>query len=366
MPIFIIATLIAFQILLIFVHLAVYATMAAAFGIGGMWFKTLFIVLAFTFIVASFATHWFKSVILNWWYTFSAYWFGLVHFLFGGAVLFYFTLNIFYHYNVYVSPAFVGAIYFGIFFLIHLYGTRKSWLAEITSVKISLSGLPASWKGRKIVFLSDVHLGNVRGRGFMARIVKKIQKLSPYVVLIGGDVFDGSKCDEEKSLEPLRSLKPEHGVYYVTGNHEYYMPDPTRTINNIRATGVRILNNEKIDIDGVDIVGVDFKDANKGETLAKILDGLNIDATKKTILIKHEPNDLKIAEAAGISLGFFGHTHRGQIWPLSLFTRQIYKGFDYGLKSHGTMQVYTSSGVGTWGPPLRLGTRSEIVMVEFV
>ena len=90
------------------------------------------------------------------------------------------------------------------------------------------------------------------------------------------------------------------------------------------------------------------------------------DQTKPNILLKHEPSDLAVAEAAGISLDLSGHTHHGQIFPLMFFTWQIYKGFDYGLRHLGAMQVFTSSGVGTWGPPLRLGTNSEIVAIEFV
>jgi predicted MPP superfamily phosphohydrolase len=374
MPIAIIGTLLVFQVLLIFVHLAVYATLAAAFGIGGVWLKIIFVLLAFTFTVASFAGHWFKGKIIDWWYTFSAYWFGLVHFLFGGAVLFYFTLVIFYHANVYVNPALVGGVYFGIFFLIHLYGTRKSWGREITQIKISPStsaGVWPSfdhnfWKNKKLVFISDVHLGNIRGAGFMASIVKKIQAIGPYAVFIGGDIFDGPKCDEEKLLEPLKALRPEHGVYYVTGNHEYYLPDVQHALKVIKNTGAIILHNEKVEIGGIDFVGVDYQSVNKTDKFQKVLNDLHIDRTKPNILIKHEPNDLDVAEKAGISLGFFGHTHQGQIWPLSLFTRQIYDGFDYGLKPHGTMQVYTSSGVGTWGPPLRLGTKSEIVVIEFI
>jgi predicted MPP superfamily phosphohydrolase len=366
MPIAFIGSLIVFQILLIFVHLAVYATIAAAFGIGGTWVKILFILLAFTFIAASIVTHYAKGKIVDWWYTFSAYWFGLVHFLFAGAVLFYFTLNIFYHENVYVSPALVGGIYFGIFFLIHLYGTKKSWGREVTNIKVTLASTPAAWKGKKIVFVSDVHLGNVRGAKFMASIVKKIQAIGPEAVFIGGDLFDGNQCDEEKVIAPLKNLHTPNGVYFISGNHEYYLPDVQHAFAAIRATGVTILNNEKITINSMDFVGVDYQSVNHADIFQKTLDGIQIDRTKPTVLIKHEPNDLDVAEKAGFALAFFGHTHQGQIWPLSLFTRQIYKGFDYGLKPHGTMQVYTSSGVGTWGPPLRLGTKSEIVVVEFV
>ena len=93
---------------------------------------------------------------------------------------------------------------------------------------------------------------------------------------------------------------------------------------------------------------------------------IGVDRARPSILLKHEPSDLDVAEAAGVSLDLSGHTHHGQIFPLMFFTWQIYKGFDYGLKRIGAMQVFTSSGVGTWGPPLRLGTKSEIVEIEFV
>ncbi len=370
MPIAVIGSLIAFQLLLIFVHLAVYATLAAAFGISGPFFEWLFIILAVTFISASFLSHFFRSKLLDWYYTFSAYWFGLVHFLFMGSVAFYFTLFIFYHNNVYVSPALVGAIAFGIFFLIHLYGTFNSWRAEVVYISIPLSKTPgfdrAFWSDKTIAFVSDVHLGNVRHDAFLARIVKKLQAAAPEAVFIGGDLFDGTACDEARMVEPLRSLKPPGGVYFVTGNHEFYLPSVERALAAIRAVGVRILNNEKTAIGGIDFVGVDYQATNKPDPFKKILGTIGIDRSRPNILIKHEPKDLDVAESAGISLGFFGHTHQGQIFPLSLFTKQIYKGFDYGLKPHGALQVYTSSGVGTWGPPLRLGTKSEIVIVKFV
>jgi uncharacterized protein len=164
----------------------------------------------------------------------------------------------------------------------------------------------------------------------------------------------------------LRSLNAPSGTYYVTGNHEFYLPDLATALAVIRSTGVHILDDEQVTIGGINFVGVDYRSVNKPESFKKVLEKIGIDHLRPNILIKHEPKDLDVAEAAGISLGFFGHTHQGQIFPLSLFTRQIYKGFDYGLKPHGKMQVYTSSGVGTWGPPLRLGTKSEIVVVEFV
>jgi predicted MPP superfamily phosphohydrolase len=371
MPIILVLTLIVFEILLVIVHLAVYATLAAAFGIGGLWLKILFIILALTFVPASALSHFYKGALVDRYYQFSAYWFGLVHFLFGGAVIFYFTLDLFYAHDVYVSPALVGAIAFGAAFLLHLYGTIQSQRPEITRVSIPFVNLPGFradfWKGKKIVFVSDFQLGNIYRQKFTARVAAKINALDPYAVLIGGDLYDGVVCDEEKLIEPLRTLHPPGGMYFITGNHEYYLPDVPRTLTAIRAAGITVLDDRKIDLGGgVDLIGVNYRSAHKKDDFKKVLTRIGIDRARPSILLKHEPTDLDVAADAGVSLTLSGHTHHGQIFPLMFFTWQIYKGFDYGLKRLGAMQVFTSSGVGTWGPPLRLGTNSEIVEIAFI
>jgi predicted MPP superfamily phosphohydrolase len=364
MPIVIILSLIVFEVLLIFVHLAVYGMLVAAFGIGSVALGWVFVALALTFLVASLLTHWFKGWLVDWFYTAAAYWFGLVHFLFFGGVLFFFTSEILYAHDHYVAPALLGGIFFGAFFLLHCYGTWLAGRAEITKIKVTLPGLPVAWQGKNIVFVSDVHLGGIRGVGFATKVVNKIMALRPEAVFIGGDLYDGVACDERALIEPLRSLKAPLGVYFITGNHEYYLPDPSAAFKAIRDIGIRILDNETIDLKGLSIFGVDDKTSHEKGEIQKLFKNVHFSKDKPAILLKHEPNHLELACDAGIALGFFGHTHEGQIFPLNLITRQMYNGFDYGLKQLGDMQVYTSSGVGTWGPPLRLGTKSEIVLVE--
>jgi predicted MPP superfamily phosphohydrolase len=370
MPIAIIASFIVFEVLLVIVHLAVYATLAMAFGIGGMWLKVLFVALALTFVSASALSHFYKGAAVDRYYQFSAYWFGLVHFLFGGAVVFYFTLTIFYAHGIYIPPALVGGICFGVAFLLHLYGTIKSQRPEVMDVKIPFSSLPGFradfWKGKKLVFISDLQLGNIYRQHFTAHVARKIAAIDPYAVLIGGDLYDGVVCDEAKLIEPLRALHPASGMYFITGNHEYYLHDVPRALAAIRAIGITILDDKKIDIGGIELIGVGYRSAHKKEDFKKVLEHIGVDRMCPSVLLKHEPSDLDVAEAAGISLTLSGHTHHGQIFPLMFFTWQIYKGFDYGLKRLGAMQVFTSSGAGTWGPPLRLGTESEIVLIEFI
>jgi predicted MPP superfamily phosphohydrolase len=370
MPIILITSLVVFEVLLVIVHLVVYATLVVAFGIGGMWLKVMFVALALTFVSASARAHFYHSELLDRYYQFSAYWFGLVHFLFGGAVIFYFALNILYGRGIYVSPAIVGGICFGAMFLLHVYGTWQSQRPKVRHIKVQLSSLPGFradfWKGKNVAFVSDFQLGNIYRQKFTARVARAIAAFDPHAVFIGGDLFDGVVCDEAKLIAPLGELHPAGGTYFITGNHDYYVPDVPRMLAAVRAIGITVLDNKKTDIGGIDFIGTDYRSSHKREDFVKTMAGIVVDRTRPSVLIKHEPIDLDVAEAAGVSLELSGHTHHGQIFPLMFFTWQIYKGLDYGLKRLGKMQVFTSSGVGTWGPPLRLGTKSEIVSIEFI
>ncbi len=360
MPKTFIITLAVFEALLILVHLAVYATLSAAFGIGGAWWEALFVALAFTFVSASVLARYFSHRAVAWYYAFSAYWFGLVHFLFGGGVVVLAAMARSYAFGWYTPLALLGAVCFGAAFLIHSYATWNSGRAEITRIAVRIPGLPAEWQGRKVAFVSDVHLGNVRSAAFAAKVARKIAALAPWALLIGGDLYDGTRCNEEAMIEPWRMLIPQlpGGSYFVTGNHEYYLRNGEigQAIAAIKGIGIRVLDNETIDLDGVQLVGVDDKSVAGQGSFPRVLGGIPHDPSVPSILLRHIPLDLEVPAKEGFSLVLSGHTHQGQIFPLNLLTRRIYRGYDYGLKPYGAMQVYTSSGVGTWGPPLRLGT----------
>jgi predicted MPP superfamily phosphohydrolase len=368
MPISVILSLTVVEILIVSIHLAVYATAAAAFGTHSAALETIFILLAFTFFTASVLGHFRRGKLVDWYYRAAAYWFGLVMFFFAAAFMFFVITAIAYHFNYYISPALVGGVLFGAWFLIHLYGTYESGKVGVKNISVTLPGLPAGWRGKKIVFFSDIHLGNIWQEKFAAKITKKVQAANPEAIFIGGDIYDGVMCDVEGVVQPFRALKAPRGVYFITGNHEYYLrPDQlSKGLATLKNLGIRVLDNEKVSIGGITLIGVDDKTTGKEEDFRKVLEKMAVPKGEPTILLKHQPTHLETARDAGIALGFFGHTHQGQIFPLNYVTRSIYKGFDYGLKRLGAMQTYTSSGVGTWGPPLRLGTRSEIVIVELL
>ncbi len=363
MPLLFIAILGVYQVLLFFVHSAVYKSIVDAFGWDPAWLAWAFGVLSLTFVISSLVVYRYSNAVTRTCYRVSSYWFGLVHFLFVGSFFFYLLELIFYGRDVYVSPALLGVITLGGMFLIHVYASWRTGKPQMTRIDVALPHLPDVWKGKKIVFVSDIHLGAIWTVGFAERIAAIIRSENPEVVLIGGDLFDGVKCDPEALAAPLAALRPPRGIFYVTGNHEYVNGGIDVFMKSIRKMPFRVLENEAVDVAGLQFAGVDWKDTVGAEPYRQVLADIKIDAAKPSILIKHEPSELAVGEAAGFSLQLSGHTHQGQIFPLQLVTRRVYHGFDYGLKRFGRMEVFTSSGAGTWGPPLRFGTKSEIVAV---
>jgi uncharacterized protein len=193
-------------------------------------------------------------------------------------------------------------------------------------------------------------------------MVAKILKEEPDLIFIAGDLFDGTAIDAARAAKPLNQLTAPQGVYFVAGNHEQF-GDDSRYLQAVAATGVRVLSNEKVEVDGLQIIGVPYRNATGH--LASVLDRIGVDRDRASILLTHAPNHPEIAEAAGVSLQLSGHTHLGQFIPWSWMARRIYRQFVYGLSRIGKMQVFTSSGAGTWGPPLRLGSNPEIVLLDF-
>ena len=351
------------QLILLFLHFMIYETVLAAFGIGGVVPATILGLLSLTFISASLLTAVSDNISVRAYYRLAAVWFSFVAPLCGACACFVVIENLFPLWGWVVLPFTAGVVCFGLALAVSLYGIGNSFHLRVKRVSVSLPSVPAAWRGKRLVFFSDVHLGDVRGAGFSKRIVKKVQALDPFVVAIAGDFFDGVKCDAKKAIAPFKDLRPAQGIYFASGNHEY-IRDPEVFFDAIKSANIRILHDEKVEVQGIDLVGVDWKNTRKKEDLAAVLGGLEI-VGRPSVLVKHVPDNLDVAARAGISLQLSGHTHRGQFWPLSIITHLTYKGFDYGLHYFEKMAVYTTSGVGTWMSPFRFGTASELVVIDF-
>jgi predicted MPP superfamily phosphohydrolase len=212
--------------------------------------------------------------------------------------------------------------------------------------------------------MSDIHLGHVNNLHFCRKIVALAIRLNPDIVFLPGDLFDGGKIEPARLSEPFRKLTPPLGFYFTTGNHDEFGNVAADTAA-LQAVGVRVLNNEKVTVDGLDIAGVTYHESTFPLRLRATLESMNLGNGRPSILLNHVPNRLPIVEQAGVSLQLSGHTHGGQIFPYTWFTRRIFGKFTYGLHSFGNLQVYTSYGAGTWGPPMRIGTHPEMVLLTF-
>lgn len=257
----------------------------------------------------------------------------------------------------------LAAVFFGLAILVGIYGIINAALPRVTRITVKLPHLPPYWRGKTAVWVSDLHLGAVRGYGFAQEIAGRIQELKPDIVFIGGDLFDGGTIDLDEFTVPFSRLSAPDGIYFITGNHEEFS-NPARYLQAVKQAGITILDNQVVDIKGLELIGVDYRDSANRQHYKEILKGLRLNGNLPSILLKHSPVNLDVAEKRGISLELSGHTHEGQIFPGDLFTSRVYHGYDYGLKRFGSMQIYTSSGVGTWGPPMRVGSRPEIVVIK--
>jgi predicted MPP superfamily phosphohydrolase len=328
-----------------------------------MWVKPLLVFLSVSFVAASLLAFRYTNTPVRTFYRIAAIWVGLLTFLFIAMLASWFIFGVARVAGLNVNFHRLVEVLFGIAIAAGLYGVFNANWTRITRTTVQLANLPEAWRGRKAALISDVHLGHVRNGGFLRRMVAKILKEEPDAIFIAGDLYDGTAIDANRAAEPLNGLTAPHGVYFVAGNHEQF-GDDSKYLSAISAAGVRVLSNEKVEVDGLQIVGVPYRNAAHGR-LASVLQGVCLDRDRASILLTHAPDNPEIAEAAGVSLQLSGHTHLGQFIPWSWMARRIYRQFVYGLSRIGKMQVFTSSGAGTWGPPLRLGSNPEIVMLEF-
>ena len=353
------------QVLLLLAHYFLYQTWTFHYASPHpAWLQLSLGVLSVSFVGASVLAFSYTSGPVRAIYKAAAVWMGLLSFLliaalaswalFATASLTGIEIN----FHLLVEVLFTIAISLG------LYGVWNAGWTRVTRARVRLENLPDAWRGRKAALISDVHLGHVRNRNFLERIIAKVLREEPDLIFIAGDLFDGTAIDAHKAAEPLSQLTAPHGVYFVAGNHEQF-GDDSQYLSAIAATGVRVLKNEKVNVDGLQIVGVPYRDAVANGGLASVLKQVPLDRERASILLTHAPDDPASAEALGFSLQLSGHTHLGQFIPWSWMARRVYRQFVYGLSRIGRMQVFTSSGAGTWGPPLRLGSNPEIVLLEF-
>ncbi len=299
-----------------------------------------------------------------------------------GAMLYFFLLVVFFDLlrliNHYVPffPEFVRSNYQQVKFLcfigsvvltgiLILGGHINTLYPKTTKLEVTLPKNAGDMKSLKAVMMSDIHLGTLIGNGHLEKIVKKVNAIQPDIILLAGDVLDEDlePVIRQNIGETLRQLKAPLGVYGVMGNHEH-IGGASEAYDYLTGHGIKIIRDSVVKInESFFLVGREDRDKSRfsgkeRRSLEELMDG--IDLYYPVIMMDHQPFYLEKASGLGVDLMLSGHTHHGQLWPLNFITRAIYT-ISYGYGQIGSMHAYVSNGVGTWGPPVRVGNRPEIV-----
>lgn len=394
-------------------HLFIYVTWATFWGglASSSEVKIALGVFSITFVTASLLGWYFRNPLVRLYYVIAAAWLGLSSYLLWASLLCWSVWGFSALVHLGWGPPRIADVLFSAALLAAIYGIANAAWLRVVRVNVQLPNLPSQWRGRTAALVTDTHLGHIRNGRFIRRIVRKLSALQPDIVFLAGDVYDGTAADFEKLAEPWREFilqidthhagtetrrnaeQIEHanyseyrpamspvrddtyqtavlesdpflGVYYIMGNHEEFYSHSEFLPPMMRA-GIRLLNNEKIEVDGLQLIGVHYRDAINAESYREVLRSMRLDRNRASILLLHAPVRLAVAEEEGISLQLSGHTHGGQFFPYTWIARRVWGKFIHGLQRLGNLQVFTSYGAGTWGPPLRVATRPEIVLLTF-
>lgn len=255
-----------------------------------------------------------------------------------------------------------GWLILSILFISMVYGTFNAYSPVVHTYDISIKKESKNVTQLKIVMASDMHFGTLSNKQHAARMVEEINALKPDLVLFPGDIVD-DRIDEfvnQGMSTILAKIQSTYGVYASLGNHD--KGDLPQLIETLEQSNITILYDESIVIDdSFTLIGRKDKTEKDRASLAELMQ--NVDATKPVIVLEHQPYDLDVAQSQGVDLMVSGHTHRGQLAPFQYITGYIYEN-DWGYLQKEQMHSIVSSGFGFWGPPIRTGSRSEIVQIN--
>ena len=264
-----------------------------------------------------------------------------------------------------ILPAFSNGLWYalGATLLLLGYGYVNYRNPRIESIDIESSKLDT--ETLKIVAVSDVHLGYGTTRSMLEGYVEMINSLFPDVVIIAGDLVDNSVRPLRQAVmnEVLSRIEAREGVYMALGNHEY-ISGVDEVIDYLRATPITVLRDSVAQLSsGVAILGRDDRTNRHRKGPAQLL--AEVESDPFTILVDHQPQDIALSQQLGIDLHISGHTHRGQVWPMNWLTDAIYNQ-SHGYRKWGSTHAYVMQGLSLWGPPFRIGTNSELLVINVV
>lgn len=250
-----------------------------------------------------------------------------------------------------------------------VYGAINASTPQITTYNVHIDKNAGSIKNLKAVAVSDIHTGDVLGRKEIQKLSQIVQKLNPDILLIGGDIIDQdlNRFKKDNVSEIYRSIKPKYGIYGIMGNHDYFSGRTEEVEKAFDDAGIKILRDKCVLVDNSFYVAgredISVK-REKGTGRIPLKDVFSLtDKSRPLILMDHAPVNLEESEGNGVDLEFSGHTHGGQFFPNTLITNRMYE-VAWGLLKKGNFTEIVSCGYGTWGPPIRIGTKSEVVVIN--
>ncbi|MFZ4631594.1 MAG: metallophosphoesterase [Patescibacteria group bacterium] len=313
-------------------------------------------------IVASYLIHKWDNTITRTYYIMAGFWIGV---LANFGVMMIMILFIKIGSLVFgLNPSFLlyKVIFVGGAIILSIVGLYRASVPKVTSYEVFIKDLPDSWNNKVVVQISDVHLGAVYREKSFARLLATAQSLNPEAVFITGDLFDGMETDFSWLKNPFSKINIPRGIYYSFGNHDLYLGFD-RSIQLLKDMPVTILDNKMSIVDGLQIIGINYSFNKDFDLEAAILKQVGYTKDKPSILLFHEPKNIELAKNAEIDLQLSGHTHDGQIFPFNYLAKLSYKGYGYGLFNEGDFSLIVNGGAGTWGPPMRTASQSEIVKI---
>ncbi|MDV8023141.1 metallophosphoesterase [Rhodococcus sp. IEGM 1330] len=247
------------------------------------------------------------------------------------------------------------------------YGLVEAATPRVTNTDVALERLPAEFDGVRVALVSDIHAGPSRGADFVRKVVDSVNAQKPDLVLLDGDLIDGTVELVGPDLEPLRDLDAPLGVFAVSGNHEFYAGDGGEWLDFWSTLGIDVLRNERTTLTrgdaAIDLAGINDATAPAPyePDLGAALEG--IDPDRFVFLMAHQPLQAVEASDFGVDMQVSGHTHGGQIWPIRYLVPLQQPSVE-GLDTIDNTTLYTTRGAGAWGPPVRVAAPPEIAMLE--
>ncbi|HEY2492241.1 MAG TPA: metallophosphoesterase [Paenibacillus sp.] len=336
---------------------------------SAVWFSLMFCILAFSYLLGRWGNN---NVVGRLFKVMGSYYLAFMEFLV--IILPFADISAWLLRKVGYSEAFyipvVGWTTMALLVILMVWGSYNAWSPILRTYRLPISKQGGGRRKLTIAVASDIHLGNIVGNRHLKRLIKGINRMEPDLILLPGDIIDDSiePFMRNKMADSLKQLHATFGVYAVLGNHEYYGDNIEQYITEMSSIGICVLRDETVSIDNDHMVIAGRKDRtaesmdpNGRLSIEELLD--HVDKSKPIIVMDHQPYGFQQAAEAGADILLCGHTHRGQFAPNHWVTGRLFElDWGYMLKQH--MHVVVSSGFGTWGPPIRLASRCEIIRLD--